>query len=184
VVFGDATLAEMAYYLPHDHDNFSALSGVGSTKLQKFADKFLPTIVQFCEERGMSQRVRDLPRKRQRSESRAGNQRRGSSLSASLSETKRLYLDGFSVEDIASERGVTSKTIMTHLEKIARLDPEFDLERLMPSPDRVELIGAALRAEGSGYLAPVKETLGDDYSYEEIRMVRLQMERDLETVGT
>jgi len=184
VVFGDATLAEMAFYLPHDHDNFSALSGVGSTKLDKFADKFLPTIVQYCEEHGMSQRVRELPRKRQRSESGARKQRRASSLSASLSETKRLYLDGFSVEEIASERGIASKTIMTHLEKIARFDPEFDLERLMPSPDRVELIGAALRAEGSGYLAPVKETLGDDYSYEEIRMVRLQMERDLETVGT
>jgi len=183
VVFGDATLAEMAYYLPHDHDNFSALSGVGSTKLEKFADKFLPTIVQFCEERGMSQRVRHLPRKRKRSGSRARKAGRGSSLRSSLSETKRLYLDGFSVEEIASERGIASKTIMTHLEKIARFDPTFDLERLMPSPDRFELIEAALRAEGSGYLAPVKETLGDDYSYEEIRMVRLQMERNMETVG-
>ena len=184
VVFGDATLAEMAYYLPHDHDNFSALSGVGSTKLEKFADKFLPTIVQYCEERGMSQRVRELPKRRQRSESRTRKAARGSSLSSSLSETKRLYLDGFSVEEIASERGIASKTIVTHLEKIARFDSDFDLERLMPSADRFELIGSALRAEGSGYLAPVKETLGDDYSYEEIRMVRLQMERDLETVGT
>ena len=183
VVFGDGTLAEMAYYLPHDHDNFSALSGVGSTKLQKFANKFLPTIVKFCEERGMSQRVRELPRKRQRSESGARKAGRGSSLSASLSETKRLYLDGFSVEEIASERGIAPKTIVTHLEKIARFDPKFDLERLLPPADRFEFIGAALRAEGSGYLAPVKETLGDDYSYEEIRMVRLQMERDLETVG-
>jgi ATP-dependent DNA helicase RecQ len=188
VVFGDATLAEMAYYLPHDHDNFSALSGVGSTKLEKFAHKFLPAIVQFCEERGMSQRVRELPRRRRISEPRARRERtasgRGSSLSSSLSETKRLYLDGFSVEEIASDRGIALKTIVTHLEKIARLDPEFDLERLMPPPDRFELIGAALRSEGSGYLAPVKERLGDDYSYEEIRMVRLQMERDLETVGT
>ena len=188
VVFGDATLAEMAYYLPHDHDNFSALSGVGSTKLEKFADKFLPTIVQFCEERGMSQRARELPRRRQRTDSPSREERRaarrGSSLSSSLSETKRLFMDGFNVDEIASERGIAPKTIVTHLEKIGKFDPDFDLERLMPPPDRFELIGAALRSEGSGYLATVKETLGDDYSYEEIRMVRLQMERDLETVGT
>ena len=48
----------------------------------------------------------------------------------------------------------------------------------MPSPDRIEAIEAELRSDESGYLTPVKEALGDDYSYEEIRLVKLQLERE------
>ena len=69
---------------------------------------------------------------------------------------------------------------MSHLEKIGRADPNFNLEQLLPSPERVAAIEAVLRTNESGYLTPVKEELGDDYSFEDIRIVRLQMEREIE----
>jgi ATP-dependent DNA helicase RecQ len=103
-------------------------------------------------------------------------------LSRSLSETKRLFTDGLSIDEIASERGIGVRTIVNHLEKIGRDDPTFNLEHLLPEPDRFELIESALRSDESGYLAPVKEQLGGDYSYEEIKMVRLQLERNLDLV--
>ena len=102
------------------------------------------------------------------------------SLSRSLNETKRLFLDGYSIDEIASERGLTGKTIVVHLEKIGRAEHDFNLESLLPSPDRITTIESALKSNDTGYLTPVKELLGDSYSYEEIRIVRLQMERSLE----
>ena len=84
------------------------------------------------------------------------------------------------MDEIAHERSISPRTVFGHLERIARSDPGFDLGSVMPSPDRTEAIEAALRSNESGFLTPTKEALGDDYSYEEIRLVRLQMERDFE----
>ncbi|MEE8045720.1 MAG: DNA helicase RecQ, partial [Dehalococcoidia bacterium] len=69
VIFGDGALREMAYYLPGDHDNFSAISGVGSTKLRRFADRFMSVIVEYCGENGLSQRERVLSLSRRSSRS-------------------------------------------------------------------------------------------------------------------
>lgn len=185
VIFGDVALREMAYYMPNSIDTFGSISGVGATKLEQFGERFLALIVEYCDRHELSPRARAglTPRRRQRRSAlsgRSGNGRSG--LNRSLSETKRLFAEGFSIEEIASERGFASKTIMTHLEKIGRAEPDFNIEALLPTPDRISTIEAVLQSNESGYLAPVKEELGDDYSYEEIRVVRLQMERNLEAV--
>ena len=62
---------------------------------------------------------------------------------------------------------------MAHIERIAQGDTTVDLSALLPSTERTERIEAALRATGYDRLAPAKELLGADYSYDEIRMVRL-----------
>jgi ATP-dependent DNA helicase RecQ len=184
VIFGDTSLREMAYYMPGDLDNFGAGSGVGSTKLQRYGERFLAVIAEYCVENGLSQRDRALPRVRASSRaSRRLDSNGRPVLSRSLNETKRLFTDGLSVEEIAIERGIGARTIVNHLEKIGRSDPTFNLEQLLPQPDRFEAIEAVLRSDESGYLAPIKEQLGDDYSYEEIKMVRLQLERDFELVS-
>ncbi len=183
VIFGDTSLREMAYYMPGDLDNFGAVSGVGSTKLQHYGDRFLCVIAEYSSANGLSQRDRVLPGSRGSSKAKTRRDSNGRpSLSRSLSETKRLFADGLSIDEIASERGIGVRTIVNHLEKIGRDDPTFNLEHLLPEPDRFEVIESALRSDESGYLAPVKEQLGGDYSYEEIKMVRLQLERNLNLV--
>ena len=47
----------------------------------------------------------------------------------------------------------------------------MDLRPLMPPPERFENIRAAFEETGGSFLSPVKEILGDDYSYDEIRLV-------------
>ena len=176
MIFADATLREMAYYLPHDRDAFGAISGVGATKLEQFADEFIGVIVKYSSQRNLSQRD-SLGHRRT---SRGSPSRNRSSSNATLDATRRLFSEGCSVDEIAHERSISPRTVFGHLERIARSDPGFDLGSVMPSPDRTEAIEAALRSNESGFLTPTKEALGDDYSYEEIRLVRLQMERDFE----
>jgi len=175
VIFGDVSLHEMAFYFPNDQDAFGAISGVGTTKLDQFADRFISLISEYCDEHDLSPRPKSSGRLRK-----PAKKRKRSVLSRSLMETKRLFTEGFSVDEITSERGFGSQTIMSHLEKIGRADPNFNLEQLLPSPERVAAIEAVLRTNESGYLTPVKEELGDDYSFEDIRIVRLQMEREIE----
>jgi ATP-dependent DNA helicase RecQ len=175
VIFGDVSLREMAFYFPNDQDAFGAISGVGTTKLDQFADRFISLISEYCDEHDLSPRPKSGGRLRK-----PAKKRKRSVLSRSLMETKRLFTEGFSVDEITSERGFGSQTIMSHLEKIGRADPNFNLEQLLPSPERVAAIEAVLRTNESGYLTPVKEELGDDYSFEDIRIVRLQMEREIE----
>ncbi|NQW20293.1 MAG: DNA helicase RecQ [Chloroflexi bacterium] len=184
VIFGDIALREMAYYMPNSLDTFSSISGVGATKLEQFGDRFLSLIVEYCDQNGLSPRVRSgLPPRKRKKSARKSSSDNKSSLSRSVIETKRLLADGFSVEEIARDRRFTSNTISTHIEKIVRSDPSFNLDQLLPTPERVTMIEAALRLDDSGYLAPVKEKLGDHYSYEEIRIVRLQIERAKGTIN-
>ena len=89
--------------------------------------------------------------------------------------THRLLQQGLGVAAIAEERDLTPNTIVTHIERIAASGEYVDLKQLLPSPERMKRIEAVLHTAGADRLAPVKEMLGDDYTYEEIRLVRLHM---------
>ncbi len=52
VIFGDATLAEMAAYLPEDPKALLAINGVGKLKLQKYGAEFLEEIQSYLAGRG------------------------------------------------------------------------------------------------------------------------------------
>jgi len=52
VIFGDATLAEMAAYLPEDQRALLAINGVGKLKLQKYGAEFLEEIRSYLAGRG------------------------------------------------------------------------------------------------------------------------------------
>lgn len=49
VIFHDATLAEMAAHQPADRDSFGQISGVGASKLERYADDFLAAIAEHRE---------------------------------------------------------------------------------------------------------------------------------------
>ena len=53
VVFHDRTLREMAAQLPQSMEAFMQISGVGTVKVEKYADVFLPIICSHCREHGL-----------------------------------------------------------------------------------------------------------------------------------
>ena len=75
------------------------------------------------------------------------------------------------IEEVAQRRGLAQKTVAGHLERLVRSGEQMDLRPLMPPPERFENIRAAFEETGGSFLAPVREILGDDYSYDEIRLV-------------
>ena len=84
--------------------------------------------------------------------------------------------------EIVARRGLTLNTILDHCEKL-KTDPdsEIDFSYLRPPEPRFSKIRSAFLNAHSYKLSPVKSLLGDDFSYEEIRLARLFLtDTDLE----
>ena len=79
---------------------------------------------------------------------------------------------GLSIDEVAQERDMSPSTIFAHIEMLVQTGENLDLRAHLPSPDRAMRIQDAFHRVGDNRLSPVKELLGDDYSYEEIRLVR------------
>ena len=91
--------------------------------------------------------------------------------------TGRLFRQGLPIGEIARRRSLTEGTIVSHLEFLAKAGEELVLDRHLPPPEQKEKIAAAFRELGSldTALRPVKEMVGEDCSYEEIRLVRISL---------
>ncbi len=90
-------------------------------------------------------------------------------------ETLGLLREGLTVAEIALQRGITEGSVINHVEQLTDEGSAPDLAHLMPEPQRYERIRRAFLEADSDLLRPVKDLLGDDYSYEELRLVRLRM---------
>ena len=53
VVFSDASLMEMAHYLPRDAAAFLQINGVGQHKLKRYGDEFIAIISAYCSDKVM-----------------------------------------------------------------------------------------------------------------------------------
>ena len=97
---------------------------------------------------------------------------------ASGRDTYRISLEmfqsGLSVSEIAKARQLGVSTIENHLCRFIR-SGELSIEALVPYHKIEPILKAVLKFNDTGALSPVKEFLGDDYSYGEIRAVMASM---------
>lgn len=167
VIFSDATLQEMARYLPQSRESFARINGVGAQKLEQFSEAFLGAIGDHTRENGLRE-IR-TPSRRERGPSMARAR-------STYDVTKELVEKKLPICDIAMQRGLTVGTIINHLAQLATGGEKLDLDYLMPAVDRFARIQQAFQACGSEHLlAPVQEQLGGDYSYDELRLVRIRL---------
>ncbi len=175
VVFPDSSLQAMAQQRPQTEEQFAKIPGVGSRKLEMYFRPFTEEIRAYCElhhlEMGLEPAEEVKGKKKE--EVAAPQLSRGPSTHR---QTLELYNAGRSIEEIARERNLKTGTIMNHLTELIEAGENVDVERLL-SPERQRVIFDALQALGGDVLKPVKEFLGDDYSYDEIRLVRGIMRR-------
>ncbi len=87
--------------------------------------------------------------------------------------TRELLAQGLSLEDVAKERGFALSTIVGHVEKLRAAGEDISLDHIAPSGERFEQIKSAFQKTGGIALSPVRDVLGEDFSYEELRVGRL-----------
>jgi len=170
IVFSDATLVEMATYLPQLDWEMRKISGVGDLKFQKYGADFLRTINDYCLKNDLVSNIGLKSRKR----APKPRTKRDASGKDTYCITFEMFRDGHSIGEIAEERGIQPSTVENHLARFVTTG-EIQLHELVPIHKVETIRDAVLKFNDGGALSPVKEFLGDDYSYGEIRAVIASM---------
>ena len=142
VIFHDSSLRLMAQSKPRSLGEFRQISGVVQSKVQQYGDIFIAAINDFCQD----------------------------SLPSTQLLTLQYYQDGLNAEEIARKRSLKVSTIYEHLAKLLEAGYEIDINQLV-SKNKQEYIRLVIKKVGDRSLKTLKENLGDNYSYEEIKLV-------------
>jgi ATP-dependent DNA helicase RecQ len=149
VIFADSSLRLMAQSRPQDLESFARISGVSDRKLQQYGTTFISTIQAFTQEQ---QLPIPLP-------------------SQSQMLTLQLHQQGLNIIEIAQRRGFAVSTVATHLSELIEMNQPVTLNKLV-APEKQQIIIQAIESIGDNALKPIKEYLGENYSYDEIKLVR------------
>ncbi len=161
VVFNDVSLRHMAARRPETLSAFEHVPGVGQAKLAAYGAAFTEAIRRYADEHRMPARASvDVGG--------SSNGRRG----ATYERTWEMLARGLSVEAVARERGLAPGTVIRHIEVLTMQGKSIDITSLLPSPERWRDIEEAFKRLGYAQLGPVKESLGDEYSYEDLTIAR------------
>jgi len=150
VIFHDTVLVDMAERQPQTLDEFSALSGVGQSKLEQYGESFLTVIKDFIQ---TSQS--DLP--------------------ATVNETYQQLQAKQTPEDIAQQRQLAVTTIYSHIAQLIQAD-YISLHAVIElSDDDIKSIEDQFAEQDdfmeSPKLKPVFEIFDEQYSYSILKCV-------------
>jgi ATP-dependent DNA helicase RecQ len=162
IIFSDATLVELATYLPQSLEELRKISGFGEMKLAKYGTQFLQTIVHYSVSHNLESKIEQKTLKKERR-----------TLEDKITDTKRksfeLFKQGSTVEEISKFRNLSSTTIEGHLAQFV-LHGELEVTELVAS-EKIPMIESAIEQLGDMALSPLKQVLGYGVSYAEIKAV-------------
>jgi ATP-dependent DNA helicase RecQ len=154
MIFNDSSLKQMAAKRPCTPEDFRKITGVGDKKLESYGSIFISEIRRFCEK----QCSFNQPVKKRSSDS----------------ITLEMLDQGMDLDMITITRNLSLNTVYSHIENLIIGGENIDIERFV-SKEKIEVISNAILEIGGVALKPIKDILGDNYSYGEIRIVRAKM---------
>jgi ATP-dependent DNA helicase RecQ len=157
----------MATYLPQTFNDLAMIKGMGDRSLSKYGEGFLTAIQNFSRENGLGSRMHLKEEEIRQAKISKRNKRpvEGDTRTQSF----KLFQSGKTVPEIALQRGLTEGTIQAHLCSFIQTG-EIDIFNLL-SKEKFEIIKSTLVNTTEGGTSAVKNKLGDEYSYGEIRFV-------------
>ena len=165
VIFQDVSLEQMATDYPVTLEELKNIQGVGEGKVkQPYAKEFVDLIARYCEEneieRQVDMRVRTVAKK--------------SMLKVKIIQSidRQLALD-----DIAEAQGIDFDELLDEVEAIVysgtKLNIDYFLEEVMDE-DHIDDIYDYFAESDTDKLSVAEDELGDEYSEDEIRLVRIK----------
>ena len=165
VIFQDVSLEQMATDYPVTLEELKNIQGVGEGKVkQPYAKEFVNLIKKYCEENGIERqvdmRVRTVAKK--------------SMLKVKIIQSidRQVALD-----DIATAQGIDFDELLDEVEAIVysgtKLNIDYFLEDVMDE-DHVDDIYDYFTESDTDKLSVAQDELGDEYSEDEIRLVRIK----------
>lgn len=169
-------LVQIAVCLPRSKKSLKALKGVGPGTVESYGEELLAMVDTYCNEKKIPGDESPEPRpSEQTSEKETATRREktpGTDNAAPQANTREislmLFKDGLAVDEIAEERGLAPTTIQGHLCSFIA-NGELSVDQLVPDKEKQAAIAAVVSPDKN--LTQMKNELGDDYSYGEIRAV-------------
>ena len=165
VIFQDPSLADMAIQYPITIEEMQNISGVGAGKAKKFGEEFIELIKAYVEEKEII-RPQDMVVK-----------------SVANKANNKIFIiqsidRQMDFEDIARAKHLSFDELLTEIEAIVnsgtRLNINYFLENYMDE-DKVDDIFLYFKEDAeSDSLSEAFDELGDEYTEEEIRLVRIK----------
>lgn len=158
VVFGDASLRDMARKRPSTLDGFRLITGVGQKKFDDYGEAFLKVIVDHCQASNV-----DTDVKVQLAEPKKAP-------SKNAIPSFDLFKQGLSVTEVAEKIGRAESTTYGYLNEYIQFNNVTD-----PSPwidaETAAAISAVVKDVGLGPLKPVYVALNEEVDYSAIRIM-------------
>lgn len=163
VIFHDASLRDMAKVRPSTLDAFEKVSGVGQKKQADYGEVFVSWIVEYCQQHDVPTDQRGAVQPTLSAKSKMTNKAKEDSF--------QLFAQGQSIAQVAPQidraLSTTSQYLSDYITQhhVADPSPWIDAVKAQTIRDAINEVGELER------LSPIKESLGDEFSYEEIRVV-------------
>ncbi len=164
VIFQDPSLEQMATMYPVNLEELQNIQGVGAGKAKRYGQEFCELIKKHCEENEIERpeelRVRTVAKK--------------SILKVKIIQSidRQIVLD-----DIATAQGIAFDDLLTEVEAIVysgtKLNIDYFLEDVMDE-DHIDDIYDYFSESETDCLETAMSELGDEYSEDEIRLVRIK----------
>lgn len=164
VVFQDVSLEQMATMYPVDLQELQNIQGVGAGKAKRYGKEFCALIKKYCEENAIERpeelRVRTVAKK--------------SMLKVSIIQSidRQIALD-----DLAEAKGLDFDDLLDEIEAIVysgtKLNIDYFIEEVIDD-EHVDDIYDYFMESDTDDLDTAQNELGEDYSEDEIRLVRIK----------
>lgn len=170
IIFQDPSLEDMCIQYPTTMEEMNHISGVGAGKAQKYGQPFIDLIKKYVEENEIV-RPQDFIVKSV----------------AKKSDTKLFIIQSIdrklSFENIAMAKGIEMEDLITEIESIVasgtKLDINYYIEEYIDIYHQEEILEYFSEADSDSIDAAVNELGEDEYSLEEIRIMRIKYLSDV-----
>ena len=164
VIFQDVSLDQMATVYPITLEELQNIQGVGAGKAKRYGKEFVKLIANYCEdneiERPSDLRVRTVANK--------------SLLKVSIIESIDRQVD---LDDLADSKNIDFSELLDEMETIVysgtRINIDYFIDNIMDEED-VDDVYEYFRESETDSLEEAMKEFGEDYSEEEIRLIRIK----------
>jgi ATP-dependent DNA helicase RecQ len=142
---------------PMTDEEFMQINGVGRKKMQDYGYQFIKEIIAYSKEKRATKKTRKVN---------------------TFKVTQELYTEGFSVEEIAVKRKLSTTTIYSHLAKLYDNGEDIDLHQFVTKADLEAVKKAKIELENPEALKPYYEHFEEAIDYWTIRLALTILEKE------
>lgn len=169
IIFHDKALRQIAAVLPTSKDELQNISGIGWRKINDYGDQVIEVVKNFCENKNIDSKNHkenvDLEKVNKVEIIIASPNERSYEIFSFMQE-------GESLEKIAKMFQIKIGTVFSHIERLIFSGEIEDVDDFV-TEEKQQIIEKAFENNFKQNLSVIKEKLGDDFSYDEIRLVRV-----------